>query len=56
MPNKSTYPPPHAGGASLSLKIGGWLEARATGWGVAALIVLSIGAAIVGAMWITLSG
>jgi hypothetical protein len=34
-------------GASLSFRIGRWAEARATGWGVAALVVLAALAAAV---------
>jgi len=35
--------------ASLSLKLGGWLEAHATGWGVAAIpfvVMLMLAAAV----------
>jgi hypothetical protein len=40
-------PHPPSTPSALSLKIGRWAEARATGWGIAALVVLAVlGAAV----------
>lgn len=42
---------PRAG--SISIRVGSWFEARATGWGVAALPVLvSLIALVAGARWL----
>jgi len=44
MPHNAPIPRPSS---SLSVKIGRWAEAQATGWGIVALVVLAVLGAVV---------